>query len=89
MYEKSTSHIHFIYCTNEEHSEENEMLKLWFQEVDTVTGTQQYHSFIAASDSEVKKGTASVYEAEICQVVEAGLTVIMEKITRYVVCEYD
>lgn len=63
------------------------MLKLWFQEVDTVM--DGYHSFIPASDSEVKKGIASVCEAEICQVVEAGLTVIMEEITRYVVCEYD
>lgn len=88
--EENIPNIKFEYCTNLEYSEEESLLKYRIQEAETIKGTQQFHTFIPLSLTELKcKIFSSSDESCIQGIVEGGKTLTMDEISGYVTCEYD
>lgn len=88
--EQNIPKIKFEYCTNEDYSEEESFLKYRLKEAETIKGTQQFHTFIPQSLTEMKcKIFSSNDESCIKEIVEGGKRLNMDEISGYVTCEYD
>lgn len=82
--------IKFEYCTNLDYSEEESFLKYRLQEAETIKGTQQFHTVIPHSSTELKLKIFSLCDDSCIQeIVEGGKSLSMDEFSGYVTCEYD
>ncbi|XP_074029570.1 uncharacterized protein [Leptinotarsa decemlineata] len=88
--EENITSIKFEYCSNLEYSEEESLLKYRIKEAETIKGTQQFHTFIPLSLTELKcKIFSSSDESSIQGIVEGGKSLTLDGVSGYVTCEYD
>lgn len=65
--------IKFEYCTNEDYSEEESFLKYRFKEAETIRGTQQFHTLIPHSLTEIKCKIFSLSDESCIEEIVEGV----------------